>query len=106
MFGDNETVDDLWIGIVPFSQGVNIGTGRTDWLSNWKDDNDQIYCVGTTSAAANPRCPNNALTIANVNVSTRTNPITKGESVHVCQQGRLVFPAAHVERLRRGARNR
>lgn len=31
LYGDNETVDDLWIGIVPFSQSVNVGTDRTDW---------------------------------------------------------------------------
>jgi Flp pilus assembly protein TadG len=75
MFGDNATVDDLWIGIVPFSQGVNIGTSRTDWLSNYNYYNDQIYCSGPTSGT--PRCPNNALTISTANVSTRTNPITR-----------------------------
>src|SRR5687767_1078859 len=31
---NENNVDDLWIGIVPFSQGVNIGTARTDWLSD------------------------------------------------------------------------
>ena len=31
LFGDNETVDDLWVGIVPFSQSVNVGTNRTPW---------------------------------------------------------------------------
>jgi Flp pilus assembly protein TadG len=31
LFGDEETLDDLWIGIVPFSQTVNVGTDRTAW---------------------------------------------------------------------------
>jgi Flp pilus assembly protein TadG len=75
MFGSNATVDDLYIGIVPFSQGVNIGTSRTDWTSNYAFYNDQIYCVGSTSGT--PSCPNNALTISSQNVSTRTNPITR-----------------------------
>ena len=39
MYGDNESVDDLWIGLVPFSQAVNIGPSRTGWVSsdafNW-----------------------------------------------------------------------
>lgn len=74
MFGDNETLDDLWIGIVPFSQGVNIGTGRTDWLSNYEYYTDTIYCSGPTSGT--PKCPSNSLTISTANVSTRTNPIT------------------------------
>lgn len=34
LFGDNESVDDLWIGIVPFSQSVNVGTGRTPWRND------------------------------------------------------------------------
>ncbi|MDX9689911.1 MAG: pilus assembly protein [Proteobacteria bacterium] len=32
LFGSHETVKDLWIGLVPFSQAVNIGTSRTDWI--------------------------------------------------------------------------
>ena len=39
MYGDKETVEDLWVGLVPFSQTVNIGTSRTSWTtadaSNW-----------------------------------------------------------------------
>jgi Flp pilus assembly protein TadG len=82
MLGDasENNVDDLWIGIVPFSQGVNIGTGRTDWLSDWDTRSAQDNCVGwnhanwshTHSAGENPRyCPTN-----NPNVSTRTWPLT------------------------------
>ena len=40
LFGaDNVIKDDLWIGLVPFSQTVNIGVTHTDWLDgasfNW-----------------------------------------------------------------------
>ena len=73
-------VDDLWIGIVPFSQGVNIGTARTDWLSDWTTRTAQDNCIGWThanwshthSAGENPRyCPTQG-----PNVSTRTWPLT------------------------------
>ena len=33
LFGANATQNNLWIGVVPFSQSVNIGTGRTAWLT-------------------------------------------------------------------------
>lgn len=32
LYGGREEVEDLWIGLVPFAQAVNIGTDRTDWL--------------------------------------------------------------------------
>jgi len=32
LFGDSTTQENLWIGMVPFSQTVNIGTGRSAWL--------------------------------------------------------------------------
>ncbi len=46
LFGSNATVDDLFVGVVPFSQSVNIGTSRTAWM-----DNAQIAALdwGTTS---------------------------------------------------------
>jgi Flp pilus assembly protein TadG len=76
MFGSNATVDDLWIGIVPFAQGINIGTSRTDWLSNYAYYNDKIYCSGSKTSGT-PRCPNDALTIDSARVSTTTNPLTR-----------------------------
>lgn len=36
LFGTATTLDDLWIGVVPFSQSVNVGSTRTGWL-------DQAY---------------------------------------------------------------
>src|SRR3546814_9677548 len=32
LFGSNDEVDDLWVGVVPFSQSVNIGTDHADWM--------------------------------------------------------------------------
>lgn len=32
LYGNKETVDKLWIGLVPFSQAVNIGNTRTNWI--------------------------------------------------------------------------
>lgn len=75
LFGSNDEVDDLWVGVVPFSQSVNIGTNHADWMEDLSDYTDQIYCSGPTSGT--PFCPNNSLTISSANVSTRTNPITR-----------------------------
>ncbi len=33
LYGDQTTVEDLWIGLVPFSQAVNVGTGNASWLA-------------------------------------------------------------------------
>ena len=40
VFGDNSTVENLHVGIVPFTQTVNVGASRTNWLTgtvprNW-----------------------------------------------------------------------
>ena len=32
LYGNRETVDDLWVGMVPFSQAVNVGTSKKAWL--------------------------------------------------------------------------
>jgi Flp pilus assembly protein TadG len=45
LYGSNETIANLWIGLVPFSQTVNIGTGRSGWTSNTS------FNWGTTSWA-------------------------------------------------------
>ncbi len=33
LFGSDATQENLWIGVVPFSQAVNIGPSRTNWLN-------------------------------------------------------------------------
>ena len=32
LYGSKNTVDNLWVGLVPFSQAVNIGPTRTTWI--------------------------------------------------------------------------
>lgn len=34
LYGDQTEVENLYIGLVPFSQSVNIGTGHADWLAD------------------------------------------------------------------------
>lgn len=74
LFGDHDTVDDLWVGIVPFSQSVNIGTNRASWISNLSTYTTKNLCVGPTSGV--PKCPASPAPISSANVSTRTNPVT------------------------------
>ncbi len=31
VYGDQDTQDNLWVGLVPFSQGVNVGESRAAW---------------------------------------------------------------------------
>ncbi|MFO1242468.1 MAG: vWA domain-containing protein [Rickettsiales bacterium] len=33
LYGSDNTVDDLWVGVVPFSQTVNIGSSHTSWMN-------------------------------------------------------------------------
>jgi Flp pilus assembly protein TadG len=33
LYGDRNTVDDLWVGLVPFAQAVNVGPTRTSWVN-------------------------------------------------------------------------
>jgi hypothetical protein len=39
LYGERETVPQFWVGVVPFSATVNIGTQHEDWLSGY-DAND------------------------------------------------------------------
>jgi Flp pilus assembly protein TadG len=32
LFGDDATKEKLWVGVIPFSQAVNIGTGYSSWM--------------------------------------------------------------------------
>lgn len=35
LFGENETVEDLYIGLVPFVSAVNVGNSHTGWLTGY-----------------------------------------------------------------------
>jgi Flp pilus assembly protein TadG len=76
LFGSNDEVDDLWIGVVPFSQSVNIGNDRTDWMEDLENYTDKIYCSGSKTSGS-PVCPDDSYTISSARVSTRTDPITR-----------------------------
>ncbi len=50
LYGSNTTTNTFWIGLVPFSQAVNIGTGRSSWTSgvgtqDWGTGNSWKGCV-------------------------------------------------------------
>ena len=34
LYGTDNNIDNLWVGLVPFAQSVNIGTARGSWTSN------------------------------------------------------------------------
>ena len=34
LFGDKNTVDNLYVGVVPFSQAVNVGPSKSNWLAS------------------------------------------------------------------------
>ncbi|MGF1625400.1 MAG: pilus assembly protein TadG-related protein [Alphaproteobacteria bacterium] len=40
LYGNNETVDDLYVAVVPYVAAVNVGNTRTGWLSNY---NSSLY---------------------------------------------------------------
>ena len=56
LFGSHETVDDLYVGIVPFAQAVNVGTSRTAWSSDYATRSAKTKCFGRTSGSS-PKCP-------------------------------------------------
>lgn len=47
LFGDKKTGENLWIGVVPFSQAVNVGNAHTDWV----EPSYTTWDWGTTSWA-------------------------------------------------------
>ncbi len=61
LYGDRDTVPDLWVGLVPFSATVNIGSQHTDWLTGY---NSTAYLPtewkGCVEARAAPNDSNDA----------------------------------------------
>lgn len=85
LFGTNSSVPDLWVGVVPFSQSVNVGN-HPEWMNDLSTYTAQNRCVGpsnhtnwtnasahghTSGEVALDYCPTNG-----PNVSTRTKPNT------------------------------
>ncbi|MGE3623835.1 MAG: pilus assembly protein TadG-related protein [Bdellovibrionales bacterium] len=70
--GGQNSISNLWMGLVPFSQAVNIGSGNTDWLDasysaslNWGPSGGWAGCVDSRVVKAPPVkfIPGSALTI-------------------------------------------
>jgi Flp pilus assembly protein TadG len=86
LYGDETELDDLWIGIVPFSQAVNVGTEHADWTADHAQRAAKDNCIGTTNVASTPHCPttgnNGLVTMSSIDavtrppISTRTDPVT------------------------------
>jgi Flp pilus assembly protein TadG len=74
LFGSKTEAEDLWISIVPFSHGINVGTEHTAWLGDYAARAAKDNCIGPTSGT--PKCPSSPAPLSTVNVSTRTNPVT------------------------------
>ena len=50
LYGSNDTLPNFWVGVVPFSQAVNIGTTRSSWTTgvssqDWGTSNSWKGCV-------------------------------------------------------------
>lgn len=88
LYGGEETIEDFWVGLVPYSASVNIGNQRSDWLTrcgttddpdmqtagplNWM--NQQTYSSnGSSSLADNDRMLNPGNGIPYRVSSTQTN---------------------------------
>lgn len=41
LYGDRETVDEFWIGLVPYAATVNIGNGRISWMDGFNPNSFQ-----------------------------------------------------------------
>ncbi len=46
LFGNNATGTNLWVGIVPFSQAVNVGNGHDSWIDATQDHNNLDWGTG------------------------------------------------------------
>lgn len=55
LYGDSETIDDFWVGVVPYAVMVNIGASRVTWVTGY-DPSDYIPTAwkGCVEARAAP----------------------------------------------------
>jgi Flp pilus assembly protein TadG len=110
LFGSQSTATDLFVGLVPFSQTVNIGTWRFSWVNfvnntkaNWKGcvmarDNglDQTDTLPTTTATkfsdyyypgqgGSKYCPQEVTPMTNVKstISAAVNKMTADGNTHI-----------------------
>ncbi len=63
LYGDRETVDDFWVGLVPYTATVNIGNGRISWMDGFDPDDFQPSSwKGCVEARSYPNDSNDAPT--------------------------------------------
>ncbi len=53
LYGDNETVPNIWLSIVPFTTAVNVGPSQTEWLASYDpEDYEPVGWTGCVEARA------------------------------------------------------
>ena len=70
----NETLENFWVGLVPYSASVNIGSSRTSWLETALDTNAYLPTTwkGCVEARDYPLDTNDTTYVANGNGFTPT----------------------------------
>lgn len=68
LYGNSSSISDLWIGVVPFTDMVNIGTGHSDWMDATYDG-----ALDFGPVVANP-CPNYTGTSPSTTGTYRSSP--------------------------------
>ncbi|MDH3660223.1 MAG: pilus assembly protein [Alphaproteobacteria bacterium] len=62
LYGDRETVDNFWVGLVPYSAMVNIGNSRISWMDGFNpEDFEPTSWKGCVEARSYPNDSNDAL---------------------------------------------
>lgn len=75
LYGSNETISNLWVGLVPYVANVNIGTNRAAWLAAAPNNSRSVsamtrsgssspYTVTVTTSAAHGYSNQDIVTIA------------------------------------------
>ncbi len=72
LFGNQATVDDLWVGIVPFSASVNVGTSRSSWAADYAARTAKDNCVGPTTGT--PHCTTATALSPTISLQTPSKP--------------------------------
>jgi len=62
LYGDRETVDGFWVGLVPYSAMVNVGNSRISWMDGFNPNDFQpTSWKGCVEARSYPNDTNDAL---------------------------------------------
>ncbi|MGI9437205.1 MAG: pilus assembly protein TadG-related protein [Geminicoccaceae bacterium] len=64
LYGDRETVDNFWVGLVPYAATVNIGNNRVSWMNGFIPNNfSPSSWKGCVEARSYPNDSNDALSM-------------------------------------------